>query len=239
MAATTVLRGPKSPQEPPKTPKVVDLGSLFGSFWVVLGVVLACFRVRSVDSIHRFDSMMPFVDSVQLDSLLRCVASSTAYRLNDSQFSILNSQFLVPNSQFSVRTSRFSVFNSQFSILNYQFSALSSQCPVLGSQFSVFSSHLSILGSQCSVLDSQFSILCSQFVVLSSASFQLSILDSQFLGSTSGSESSTRFVGSIHWFDFFMRFVHSCIACKSNHTSSPQHPFDSTMPPGGMREAIK
>ena len=204
MAATTVLRGPKSPQEPPKTPKVVDLGSLFGSFWVVLGVVLACFRVRSVDSIHRFDSMMPFVDSVQLDSLLRCVASSTAYRLNDSQFSILNSQFLVPNSQFSVRTSRFSVFNSQFSILNYQFSALSSQCPVLGSQFSVFSSHLSILGSQCSVLDSQFSILCSQFVVLNC---QFSILNSRF--SIPWFNFWKRVVDSIRWVNSLIRFLHA------------------------------
>ena len=71
MAAKTVPRGSKSPQEQPKTPQMVVLGrfgvvlgSFGGRFGVVLGVVLGRFGVRLVDSIHRFDSMMRVVDSV-------------------------------------------------------------------------------------------------------------------------------------------------------------------------------
>ena len=58
-------------------------GALFGrswcSCWIILGLFWGLWGVRFVDSIHRFDSMMRFVDSIRFDSLIRFVASSWSH----------------------------------------------------------------------------------------------------------------------------------------------------------------
>ena len=50
--------------------------ALWGPLGTVLGVVLCRFGVRFVDSIHRFDSMLRFVDSCRLNSSARRYARS-------------------------------------------------------------------------------------------------------------------------------------------------------------------